>query len=149
MAVHKLLVDTNILYNNELCLHLAGAIRTNQLEVYIPAIVHAERIRQVADEYGKRFSINVVHQYLDERQFQILPFTAEQAEAIADLWIAIKSSNYYHEGYWRKNRFDIVLCAVAYSTGYMLVAEDGGKHFDLIERRKTNEITTWLNELIG
>jgi len=143
-----LLVDTNILYKTEFLDLLQEAIQKNQIEVYIPAIVHAERIRQVADDQGEKFSIKVVHQYLQAYGFQILPLSAKQAEAIADLWITIKSSDYYHDKYWERNRFDMVVCAVASATGYTLVAEDKGKHFDLVKRMSMEEVGRWLDKVL-
>jgi len=109
--VERYLLDTNILRFTKFLERLKQAIETRQLEAYIPAIVHAERIRQTADKFGEEFALDVVDQFLQKYQLQVLSLDKEQAEAVANLWIAIKSSDYYHEKYWDNNRFDIVICS--------------------------------------
>jgi len=99
--------------------------------------------------HGKEFALDTFDQFFQEYQLQILPFDKEQAEAVANLGITIKSSDHYHKKYWEKNRFDIVICAVAHATGYTLIAKDKGKHFDLVERKSMEEVSRWLDEVLA
>jgi len=147
--MERYLLDTSILRFTKFLTRLKQVIETRDLEAYIPALVHAERIRQTADKFGEELALDAVDQFLQKYQLQVLPHDREQAEAVANLWIAIKSSDYFYEKYWEKNRFDIVICAVAYATGYTLIAEDKGHHFDLVERKNMEEISRWLDELLA
>ena len=135
MSIETLILDTNVLWNLDLCHLLTEKIEKGSLRVCIPTLVHAERIRQVADRYGRQFSVDVVRQFIQDTRFEILPLTVGNAEAVADVWLELKSEG-LDEDYWGKHRFDIVLCAIARSTGYTLVtAEVRGRHFDVVASR--------------
>ena len=134
MAEVTLLLDTNILWQIQLCERLTEKIRSGHIVVYIPTVVHAERIRQVANHYNSRFSIDVVRQFIGDRQFELLPLSVAHAEAIATLWLELKESG-ADTNYWHQHRFDILLCAIARATGYTLVVEDRGSHFKNVPAR--------------
>jgi predicted nucleic acid-binding protein len=139
------LVDTNVLWNLPLCTRLTEKIATGTVRVYIPALVHAERLRQIADRYGERFSIDVVRQFLGASRFEVLPLSDRDAEAVADFWLILKSQGYTQSS-WRTHRFDILLCAVARSRGYTLVTDDTEDHFLVLEDRiNTTDLETWLD----
>ena len=148
MAEVKLLLDTNILWNLRLCQRLTEKVKTGQLLVYIPTLVHAERIRQVADQYGERFALDVVRQFIAAAQFELLPLSIADAEAMAALWLDLKESGADTE-YWHQHRFDIVLCAIARTTGYTLVTDDQGAHFDRVAGRiSLKELTAFVETLL-
>jgi predicted nucleic acid-binding protein len=145
--VITLLLDTNILWNLALCRRLAEQVKAGRLQVYIPTLVHAERIRQVADHYGENFALDVVRQFLDDAGFALLPLTTQAAESVAESWLELKSSG-LADDYWKTHRFDIVLCAIARATGYILVVEDRGQHFRTVTHRmRIKELEAWLNNL--
>ena len=144
MSEVTLLLDTNILWNLNLCRQLTEKIKAGSLRVYIPTLVHAERIRQIADHYNNRFALEVVRQFIDDAGFELLPFTTQDAETVADIWLELKAKG-VADDYWKAHRFDIVLCAVARATGHTLIVEDRGQHFTLIlQRMGTGELVEWL-----
>jgi predicted nucleic acid-binding protein len=147
MSEVALLLDTNILWNLNLCRQLTEKIKLGSLRVYIPMLVHAERIRQIADHYGDRFALDVVRQFINDAGFELLPFTSQNAETVADIWLELKAKG-VADDYWQAHRFDIALCAVARSTGHTLIVEDRGQHFTLIlPRMRTGELIEWLQSL--
>lgn len=142
-----LLLDTNMLWNQGLTPSLTELVVAGRLRVYIPTLVHAERIRQIAQQYGERYAVETVRQFVLDARFDLLPFTIEQAEGIADVWRSIRGGG-ANDAYWRQHRFDIFLCAVAHVTVYTLASDDTGAHFDLLNRRiRTNEIESWILNL--
>lgn len=147
MTAVQLLLDTNILWDLALCRQLTQQIEAGRLQVYIPTLVHAERIRQVADRYGNRFALDVVRQFIADAQFELLPLSVTDAEAMAALWLQLKESG-ADTKYWHEHRFDIVLCAIARATGYTLVVEDRGAHFNSVTTRMNRaELTTFVATL--
>lgn len=149
-ATNELLIDTNILRRNSLRNRLTEHIRSGQLRVYVPTIIHAERVRQLADDRGEAFAIEVVRQQVAQSEFDLLPFTTADAEALADLWPDLKAAVEpagNADDYWRRNCIDILLCAVARSRGYTLVTDDKGQHFDwlVVERMDTGALSLWLD----
>jgi len=151
-AMNELLVDTNILWKHSLRNRLTDQIRSGRLRVYVPTIIHAERVRQLADSKGETFAIEVIRQAVAQSEFDLLPFTTGDAEALADLWHDLKSAvEPTHDAidYWRRNSIDILLCAVARSRGYPLVTDDRGPHFDSLvsERLNTGELESRLISL--
>jgi len=149
-AVSELLVDTNILWRRSLRNRLTEGIRSGHLRVYVPTIIHAERIRQLADDKGEAFSIDVIRQAVNQSEFALLAFTTADAEALADLWHDLKSAvdpATNADDYWRQNCIDILLCAVARSRGYTLVTDDSGDHFDWLTpgHMNTSELESWLD----
>ena len=150
--MNELLVDTNILWQHSLRNRLTDRIRSGQLRVYVPTIIHAERIRQLADSKGETFAIDVIRQAVAQSEFALLPFTTADAEALADLWSGLKAAvepTTNADDYWRRNCIDILLCAVARSRGYTLVTNDKGQHFEWLvaERMDTGELENWLVNL--
>lgn len=129
-----LILDTNVLWNLDLCRRLSARIAAGDLQVYIPMLVHAERIRQIAEQYGSSFAIDVVRQFITDARFELLPLAVGHAEAVADVWLQLKEAG-LDEKYWQLHRFDIVLCAVARASGYTLVTEEKGSHFALAPAR--------------
>ncbi len=97
-------------------------------------MIHAERIRQIAHQKGESFAIDVIQQLVEASGFELLPFTTPDAEAIADVWLKLKANGATDQD-WEKHRFDILLCAVAHSRGYMLVTDDTGDHFKAVPSR--------------
>jgi predicted nucleic acid-binding protein len=153
-AVNELLVDTNILWRRSLRNRLTERVRSGQLRVYVPTIIHAERIRQLADKNGEDFAIDSIRQAVDQSEFALLPFTTADAEALADLWLELKAGVEPGQNaveYWRRNCIDILLCAVARARGYTLVTDDQGQHFDWLvaERMNTGQLESWLVDLGG
>ena len=130
----SLILDTNVLWNLDLCRRLSARIAAGDLQVYIPTLVHAERIRQIAEQYGSSFAIDVVRQFVADARFELLPLAAGHAEAVADVWLQLKQIG-VDDKYWQAHRFDIVLCAVARSSGYTLVTEETGSHFLVVPDR--------------
>ncbi len=142
-----LLLDTNILWNRRICRRLADKKKAGQLTVYIPTLVHAERIRQIADQFGDRFALNVIRQYLADTEFELLPLSIADAEMLSEVWIELKESG-ADTKYWHQHRFDILLCAIARATGYTLVVEDRGTHFKSVPARLSiAELESLINEL--
>jgi predicted nucleic acid-binding protein len=139
-----LILDTNVLWNRTLCRRLSARIAAGDMQVYIPTLVHAERIRQIAEQYGGSFAIDVVRQFVADARFELLPLSVEHAETVADVWLQLRH-NGMDDRYWQIHRFDIVLCAIARSSGYTLVTEEKGDHFALVsERVNTTELETLL-----
>lgn len=151
-AVNELLVDTNILWRRSLRNRLTERVRSGRLRVYVPTVIHAERIRQLADKNGEDFAIDIIRQAVDQSEFALLPFTTADAEALADLWPELKAAIEPADNatdYWRRNCIDILLCAVARARGYTLVTDDRGQHFDWLVagRMNTGELESWLVDL--
>lgn len=145
MSRAALILDTNILWNLDLCQRLTARIAVGDLQVYIPTLVHAERVRQIADQYGSGFAIDVVRQFIADARFDLLPLTAEHAETVAEVWLQLPEPDSTKD-YWRAHRFDIILCAIARSTGYTLVSSETGSHFALVaDRMSVAELETWLS----
>jgi predicted nucleic acid-binding protein len=142
-----LLVDTNVLYQGALRDLLTAKIKGNLLHVYVPTLAHAERIRQIADLKGEQFALHVIQQLVEESRFELLPFSVEDAEAVAQVWLALKDRG-ATENDWKQNRLDILLCAVAQSRGYTLITDDTGQHFDVVtSRMKTTDLREWLEQI--
>ncbi|MDM8519794.1 hypothetical protein QUF64_07085 [Anaerolineales bacterium HSG6] len=155
MSQPTLLLDTNVLWNwRYLRQHLTPLIEARRLQVYIPTIVHAERIRQYAQVRGEQFALRVIQLAITDSKFELLPFETIDAEALANIWLAIKNntlSNEFEdvESYWQAHRLDILLCATAHARGYTLVTDDTGIHFEAIPRRMTFlQVKDYLNELV-
>jgi predicted nucleic acid-binding protein len=141
-----ILIDTNLLRRKALCRWLAIKVQANALQVYVPTIIHAERIRQVADLYGENFALQTIRQLIQDYQFKLLELSVEDAEAVAELWLELKARA-KDEKYWKQNRFDILLCAVARARGHALITDDDGEHFDLISpRKRSHELEAWLEQ---
>ncbi|MCB0231747.1 MAG: PIN domain-containing protein [Anaerolineae bacterium] len=141
-----LILDTNILWNIDLCRRLSDRVTAGELQVFIPTLVHAERIRQIAEQYGEDFAIDVVRQFIADARFDLLPLTTEHAEELGDVWLQLQVTG-CDEAYWHKHRFDIVICAIARSSGYTLVTDETGSHFDLLsDRINMTELQTVLGE---
>ncbi len=140
------LFDTTVLWKPSLRNRLTEKIKAGDLQVYIPTLIHAERIRQIADQKGELFTLQVIQQLVADSGFQLLPFTVEDAEAVADAWLDLKARG-ATEADWKKHRFDILLCAIARSRGYALVTDDEGQHFEIVsERMKTTDLQSWLEQ---
>jgi predicted nucleic acid-binding protein len=134
MSPTALILDTNVLWNRDLCRRLSARIAAGDMQVYIPTLVHAERIRQIAEQFGSSFAIDVVRQFIADARFDLLPLATEHAEAVAEIWLQLRQSG-ANEDTWRAHRFDIVLCAVASASGYTLVTEETGSHFAVVPYR--------------
>lgn len=147
MEVEHLILDTNVLWETELCQQLTERITEGKLRVFVPTLIHAERIRQVADQYEERFAIDVVRQYIKDSRFELLPLSIQDAEAVAEIWLELRKAEVVDD-YWDKHRFDIVLCAIARATGHTLITEDRrGNHFQLITNRKRiDELQKFLSD---
>lgn len=142
-----LLLDTNILWNRRICRLLADKKKAGQLRVYIPTLVHAERVRQMADQYGDCFALNVIRQYIADTEFDLLPLSIADAEMLAEVWLELKESG-ADSNYWHQHRFDILLCAIARATGHTLVVEDRGRHFNGVPARMNiSELETFITSL--
>ncbi len=139
-----LLLDTNVLRKRPLRNRLTERIRSGVLQVYVPTLVHAERIRQIADEKGEDFAIDVIQQLVEDSRFELLPFDVADAEAVADVWLDLRSQGASHDD-WKQHRFDILLCAIARARGYTLVTDDTGQHFETAPSRMS---TVQLQSLI-
>lgn len=147
MPVADVLVDTNLLWKRSLRDQLAQKISQGVLRAYVPTLIHAERIRQIADEKGDDFAIHIIQQLVEASGFQLLPFTVADAEAVAQIWLTLKGQGATYE-YWREHRFDILLCAIAQARGYTLITDDGGSHFEVVtSRMNTKDLLTWLAQL--
>lgn len=139
-----LILDTNVLWNRDLCRRLSARIAACDMRVYIPTLIHAERIRQIAEQYGGGFAIDVVRQFVADARFELLPLSVEHAETVGDVWLQLRQDG-LDDTYWQAHRFDIVLCAIARSSGYTLVTEEKGNHFALVsERMNAAELETLL-----
>lgn len=151
MAEHALLVDTNLLVRPSLRDLLTAKINAGLVQAYVPTLIHAERIRQIVEERGENFALHIIQQLVAASGFELLPLSVEDAEAIAEVWLDLKKretrSDKEWQTYWRQNRFDILLCAIARSRGYTLVTDDKGVHFDVVTRLNTADLQTWLAKL--
>ena len=106
-----------------------------------------ERIRQIADKLGEDFAIHMIQQLVEASRFELLPFDVRDAEAVADVWLALKSQG-ESDDYWKQHRFDILLCAVARSRVYTLVTDDTGKHFKTVSSRMNiTDLQHWLEQI--
>ncbi len=147
MTKTAILLDTNILLKRTLRNRLTEKIKSGLLQVYVPTLIHAERIRQIADRMGEDFAIDVIQQLVEESKFELLPFDIEDAEAVADVWLDLKSRGDSDDD-WKQHRFDILLCATARSRGYTLVTDDKGKHFEVVSSRmNTTALQNWLEQI--
>jgi len=141
-----LLLDTNVLRKRSLRNRLTEKIRSGVLQVYVPTLVHAERIRQIADQKGEDFAIDVIQQLVEDSRFELLPLDVADAEAVADVWLQLKSQG-ASDNDWRQHRFDILLCAIARARGYALVTDDTGQHFEAVPTRmSTAQLQNWIEE---
>jgi hypothetical protein len=147
MSSAALLLDTNIVFNERRCEQLTEHVKAGRLRVFIPTLVHAERIRQVADRYGDTFAIDVVRQFVSDAGFELIPLTTEHAEMLADVWLELKITGIDH-AYWKAHNFDILLCAVARSTDFRFAVDDTSRHFDtVIHRMNWSQVEVWLQTL--
>ncbi|MCI0564185.1 MAG: PIN domain-containing protein [Nitrososphaera sp.] len=147
MPPSTVLIDTNVLWKPSLRNQLTEKIKSGVLRVYVPTLIHAERIRQIADEKGDAFAIDVIRQLVDASGIELLPFTTEDAEAIADVWHYLKAKG-ATENDWRQHRFDLFLCAIAQSRGYTLITDDKGQHFEVITSRMSlTDLQKWLKQI--
>ena len=150
-----IIVDTNVIFNNQLNRLLSQKVRDGVLTVYVPTLVHAERVRQVAHEKGILFSIDFFRQTVALTGFTLLELTQTDAEAVAEVWLYLKdrlafSSENEARKYWRKHRFDIVICAVAHSRGHIFVTDErkDRPHFAILTNRlRIDELQPWLDQL--
>ena len=141
-----LLLDTNVLRKRSLRNRLTEKIRSGVLQVYVPTLVHAERIRQIADQKGEDFAIDVIQQLVEDSRFELLPLDVADAEAVADVWLQLKSQG-ASDNDWRQHRFDILLCAIALARGYALVTDDTGQHFEAVPTHmSTAQLQNWIEE---
>ncbi len=129
-----ILLDTNALWKPSIRDRLTEKIKAGDLQVFVPTLVHAERIRQIADAKGEDFAIDVVQQLVEVSRFELLPFDVRDAEAVGEAWLDLKSRG-ASEDVWQQHRFDILLCAIARARGYTLVTDDTGKHFEIVSAR--------------
>lgn len=129
-----------IFFGKKICEQLSQKIKEGTIQVYIPAIVHAERIRQVVERHGQNFSITIIHNYLATYQFKILPFEQNDAESLSSLWLDLKQQFHCNQQYWEANRFDIFLCAIARARNLTYVTNDTGNHFQLIQTLPLNDL---------
>ena len=60
MTPPALVVDANILWKRALRQQLTAKIETGKLQVYVPTLIHAERIRQIADVKGETFALDFI-----------------------------------------------------------------------------------------
>ncbi len=142
----SILIDTNVLWKPSLRDQLTRKIKQGALQVYVPTLVHAERIRQIADEKGEDFAIHVIQQLVKESRFELLPFDVKDAETVADVWLEFKSQG-ASDNDWKEHRFDILLCAIARSRGYVLVTDDTGKHFESVpSRMNIADLQNWFEQ---
>jgi predicted nucleic acid-binding protein len=145
------LLDTNIIRRSGLLKIIAQKVEAGLINAFIPTIIHAERVRQLADAKGEHFSLQVIKTHFSDNPILFLEFSREDAEAIATVWLALKKNYGYTQDDWRKHRFDILLCAIAESRQMILITDDAhGQHFQLIpdnRRMNANEFEVWLNNL--
>jgi predicted nucleic acid-binding protein len=142
-----ILLDTNALWKPSTRDRLTEKIKAGVLQVFVPTLVHAERIRQIADARGEDFTIDVIQQLVEESRFELLPFDVRDAEAVGEAWLDLKSRG-VSEDDWQQHRFDILLCAIARARSYTLVTDDAGKHFGIVSARmNTAELQSWIEQL--
>lgn len=147
MNTDAILLDTNVLWKRSLRNRLTEKIESGVLQVYVPTLVHAERIRQIADKKGENFAIDTIQQLVEDSRFKLLPFDVQDAEAVADVWLDLKSQGASGDD-WKRHRFDILLCAIARSRGYTLVTDDTGGHFGTVpSRMNTTDLQNWLEQM--
>jgi predicted nucleic acid-binding protein len=147
MSIATLLLDTNIIFNEQRCARLTEHVKAGRLRVCVPTLVHAERIRQVADKFGERFAIDVVRQFIEDARFELIPLTEAHAETLAAVWLELKSAGIDH-AYWKAHNFDILLCAIARSTDYRFAVDDTGRHFETVSQRMNwSQVESWLQTL--
>jgi predicted nucleic acid-binding protein len=141
------LLDTNALWKPSLRDRLTEQIKAGTLQVFVPTLVHAERIRQIANAKGEDFAIDVIQQLVEESRFELLPFDVRDAEAVGDAWLDLRSRG-APEDDWQQHRFDILLCAIARTRGYTLITDDTGKHFEIVSSRmNTVELQSWIEQM--
>jgi predicted nucleic acid-binding protein len=141
-----ILLDTNTLWKSSLRDRLTEKIKAGTLQVFVPTLVHAERIRQIADAKGEDFAIDVIQQLVEESQFELLPFDVKDAEAVGEAWLDLKAQG-ASEDDWRQHRFDILLCAIARTRDYTLITDDAGKHFAIVSSRMdTTKLQSWIEQ---
>ncbi len=136
------LLDTNVLWKPSLRNQLTAQVKRGVLKVCVPTLVHAERIRQIANDKGEAFALDVIQQLVEASNFELLPFEVKDAEAVAELWLNLKAKG-ANESDWKKHRFDILLCAVARSRGYTLITDDLGVHFEIVSTMKAADLEHW------
>jgi predicted nucleic acid-binding protein len=142
-----ILVDTNVLWKPSLRDRLTERIGSGNLQVYVPTLVHAERVRQIADEKGEGFAIHVIQQLVEASRFELLPFDVQDAEAVADVWLDLVKRYGVSNDDWTRDRFDILLCAVARARSYTLVTDDNGRHFQVVTSRMSSlELADWMEQ---
>ena len=142
----RILVDTNVLWKPSLRDRLTEKVKTGLLQVYLPTLAHAERIRQIADEKGEDFAIHIIQQLVEASRFELLPFEVTDAEAVADVWLDLKSRG-ASDDVWRQHRFDILVCAIARARGYTLVTDDTGQHFETVpSRMNIAQLRNWIEQ---
>ncbi len=147
MTIPAILVDTNILWKSSLRNKLTDKIEAGKLQVYVPTLMHAERIRQIAAEKGENFVIDFIRQAVKASKFQLLPFEVQDAEAIADVWLELNRNN-QTKAYWKKHRLDILLHAIIYARNYPLATDDTGKHLETAAGlMNSTDLQTWLETL--
>ena len=79
--------------------------------------------------------------------FELLPFEIVDAEAVANVWLALKAKGSSDDD-WKQHRFDILLCAIAQSRGYTLITDDTGQHFEtVLARMNTPSLQNWLEQI--
>ncbi len=128
---------------------LTHRISAGELRVYVPTLIHAERIRQIANSRGEQFAIDIIRQQVAASKFKLLPLSAQDAETVADVWLALKAREVTGD-YWQTHKFDIVLCAIARSRNYTLITDDQGQHFEVVSSRmNTTQLENWLNQTEG
>ncbi len=146
----KFLVDTNFFYMPKpLRQALTEQVRLAQIQVYVPTLVYAERVRQLADKlankYDPSFSLSIAKQIIATSRFTLLDFNQVDAEQTAQLWLDLKAKGYSKDD-WRKHRLDILLCAIAQARNYTLITNDKGLHFDMVRQRMDEEkLREWLS----
>jgi len=141
-----ILIDTNVLRKRSLRNRLTEKIEAGLLQVFVPTLVHAERIRQIADEKGEEFAIDVIQQLVEDSCFELLPFDVRDAEAVSTVWLDLKSQG-ASDNDWKQHRFDILLCAIARARGFALITDDTGQHFGTVpSRMSTIDLQNWIEE---
>lgn len=141
------ILDANVLWKPALRNRLTEKVKLGVLQVYVPTLVHAERIRQIAHEKGEAFAIDTIKQLVEASLFQLLPFEVADAEAVAEIWLALKAKGSSNDD-WKQHRFDILLCAIAQARGYTLITDDKGLHFEAVSARmNTVGLQNWLEQL--
>lgn len=145
--MRAVLLDTNIVHRPRLLAVVRQKVEAGLIEAFIPTIVHAERVRQLAEKEGLAFSLRVIQTYFRNNPIRFLDFSREDAEAVAEVWLRLKQEQAYTERDWRIHRFDILLCAVSLSRQMILVTDDiRGKHFNVLppeQKMSSTELELW------